>query len=199
MSTLNILKIDASASGEASVTRKLTQAIVKHAQNQSQGAQLVERDLSDNTTPLLTGEMIGSYFTRPEERNAEQENVLETSNLYVSELSKADVIVIGAPMYNFSVPAVLKAYIDQVARVGVTFKYGPEGPVGLLENKKAIVAVSTGGTPTGSPYDFVTPYLKTFLGFIGITDVSFIAIDERSDADELFHKAETDIQALQIP
>jgi FMN-dependent NADH-azoreductase len=198
MSHLQVLKIDSSASGETSVTRQLTSAIVDHIQNIANHTSVVERDLSNSEVPFLNPDLIGAYFTKHDERTQEQVSLLKISDLYVSELKHADVLVLGAPMYNFSIPAVLKAYIDLVARVGETFKYTEEGPIGLLNGKKAIVAVATGGTPIGSPYDLVTPYLKTFLGFIGIHDIEFIAIDERGDAKKMMNAALSNISKIEI-
>jgi FMN-dependent NADH-azoreductase len=103
---------------------------------------------------------------------------LAVSDALVAELEAADVIVIGAPIYNFSIPAVLKAWIDMVARAGVTFRYGEDGPEGLLNNKKAYVVMASGGVPIGSAMDFASPYLRHLLGFIGIHDVEFISAAE---------------------
>jgi hypothetical protein len=108
----------------------------------------------------------------------------------VAELKAADTLVIGLPIYNFGVPAALKAWVDQVARAGVTFKYSEYGPKGLLEGKRAIVAVASGGTEAGSDIDFATGYIRHVLGFIGITDVEFVTADRLMlDADGTMAKA----------
>ena len=109
----------------------------------------------------------------------------------------ADTIVIGTPIYNFSVPSTLKAWIDLVARVGVTFNYTETGPVGLLEGKRAIIAVASGGTQAGSDIDFATTYLRHVLGFIGITDVELVAADQLSmDEEGSMQRAKSAIEAL---
>ena len=118
--------------------------------------------------------MMGAYFSNPAEHTDDQKRVIKDSDTCVSELLAADILVIGTPMYNFGPPATLKAWIDLVARVGKTFKYGPNGPEGLIEGKKAYIVATKGCTPVGSPADFLTPYLKFFLGFLGITDVTVI-------------------------
>lgn len=110
-----------------------------------------------------------------DDRGTVQHDTLALSDKLVSELQKVDTIVIGAPIYNVSVPAYLKAWIDLVTRAGLTFQYIETGPKGLLEGKRAIVALASGGTPVGSDADFATGYLRHVLGFIGITDVQFVA------------------------
>ncbi|MCL4159185.1 UNVERIFIED_CONTAM: hypothetical protein GTU68_012362, partial [Idotea baltica] len=112
------------------------------------------------------------------ERTEKQKNALKLSDELTNELINADVLVISAPIYNFSVPASLKAYFDLIARAGITFKYGEEGPIGLLKNKKAYIVIAGGGTEIGSEMDFAGNYIKHFLGFIGITDVEFVKLDQ---------------------
>ena len=186
----NILRIDASARGEASVSRQLTHKAVDHFA--SLGAvQIENRDLN-NPLPFVTEAWVGANFTKAEDRTEAQIETMALSNRLVDELEKADTIVIGTPLYNFSIPAALKAWIDMIARVGRTFRYTENGPVGLLEGKRAIIMVASGGTQIGSEIDFATPYLRHALKFIGITDVTIIA------ADALSSKAEAKIkQALQ--
>jgi FMN-dependent NADH-azoreductase len=160
---MNILYIKSSITGDASQTNQLLDAIrerfvVKHPQ-----AQHVVRDLAQESLPHLAGQHLAAA-------PAEGQQAL-------AELQAADVVVIGAPMYNFSIPSTLKAWIDHIAKSGVTFKYTEQGPVGMLTGKRAVVLVSSGGVYSDGPYagaDFVAPYLKTVLGFVGITDVTFI-------------------------
>lgn len=173
MTTPNsILRIDASMRHAGSVTRSLTDDVV--AQLQGTGAtDLVVRDLTTGV-PLIDESWINANFTPADARSDAQKAELAASDAFVAELQAADTIVIGAPIYNFSVPGALKAWIDQVARVGVTFAYTENGPKGLLEGKRAIVVVGSGGTPKGAPYDFATDYLAHVLGFIGISDVKFV-------------------------
>lgn len=193
----NILNIQSSASGPKSVTSKLSQAVLEHLKTQG-NLTLIERDLQKSDLPLLHPEMTGAYFTPEDQRSQEQNDLLTTSNVYVQEWMDSDVIIMSAPMYNFGIPAALKAYFDLLARVNLTFSYTAEGPVGHLKNKKVIVTVATGGTPLGSPYDFVTPYVKQFLNFLGIEDITFIKIDQRGDFEQHFASAKTEIQKIEL-
>jgi FMN-dependent NADH-azoreductase len=150
-------------------------AIINHLSTSNE-VEVVDRDLAINPPPFIDGNWLGAAFAK--EAAPEHEESLKVSNTLIDEVLDADVLVIGAPMYNFSIPAALKAYFDQIARAGRTFKYTESGPVGLVEGKKAYVVIATGGVALGSPYDFSKGYLQTFLGFIGVTDVEFVTLDE---------------------
>ncbi|MEL6991035.1 MAG: NAD(P)H-dependent oxidoreductase [Pseudomonadota bacterium] len=188
-----VLHIDSSPRFNDSVSRDLTADIVsRHA-----GAKVIRRDLSKTPVPQTTDAWIGASFTPAEDRTADQKHTLTLSDELVDELVAADTIVIGMPMYNFSVPSAFKAWIDQVARPGRTFNYTENGPVGLLEGKRVIVAMATGGVPQGSDMDFATNYLTFFLGFLGITDVQFVAADGlNADEAGARAKAKNAINAL---
>ncbi|MES0882375.1 FMN-dependent NADH-azoreductase [Roseibium sp. SCP14] len=172
-----ILHIDASARKSGSVTRELTDALVSKLADKVAGSKVLKRDVSQGL-PFLDEEWVGANFTDPEERSEPQKEKLALSDMLVRELKAADAIVIGTPIYNFSVPATLKAWIDLVARTRETFRYTEAGPVGLLEGKKAYVIVASGGTKVGSEIDYAANYLKHVLGFIGIKDVSIVAADQ---------------------
>ena len=174
----NVLRVDASMRHDGSITRQLTDQVV----GKFQGAQVVTRDLTAGID-LIDETWIGANFTDPGDRTDDQKATLAGSDALVAELKAADVVVIGAPVYNFSIPAALKAWIDQICRARETFRYTENGPVGLLEGKRAIVIVASGGVPVDSPVDFATPYLRHALGFIGIHDVEVIAAD-RLSADQ---------------
>lgn len=190
--TRTVLHIDSSARTEGSVTRDLSAQIV----GRLGAADVIRRDLAA-PLPLLDGAWVGANFTPADQRSAEQKQLLALSDSLVEELKQADTIVIGTPIYNFSVPSTLKAWIDLVARVGVTFQYTENGPVGLLEGKRAIIAVASGGTQAGSDIDFATTYLRHVLGFIGITEVEIVAADAMAvDAEGALAKARTQIEAL---
>ncbi len=151
------------------------------------GARHVVRDLARDPVPHLTAERFAAFGTPAAERSLEQQREVAQSDALIDELARADVLVLGLPMYNFGVPSTPKAYLDHIARAGVTFKYTETGPVGLVEGKKAFVVAATGGVHAGTPRDFVAPYLKTFLGFIGISDVEVIqaeglSMQERKEA-----------------
>lgn len=168
-----ILHLDSAMRKTDSASREITAAIA--AKFADAGATVVRRDLLDNTPSIIDETWIGATFTPEEARSEEQKKALAESDALVAEIMAADVLVIGAPIYNFSIPGALKVWIDLIARAGVTFKYTPEGPVGLVEGKKAYVVYSSGGVPMGAAgVDHHTPLMKTFLGFIGITDVTLI-------------------------
>ncbi|WP_299817481.1 NAD(P)H-dependent oxidoreductase [uncultured Roseibium sp.] len=177
MSKPVILQIDASARKSGSVTRELTGAIATQLLNSSPTAKVLVRDVSQGL-PFLDEEWVGANFTDPAERTTEQRLKLALSDTLVAELKAADTIVIGVPVYNFSIPAALKAWVDLIARARETFRYTENGPVGLLESKKAYLAVASGGTKVGSEIDFAINYLKHMLGFVGINDVTVIAADQ---------------------
>lgn len=171
--TKTILHIDASARREGSTTRDLSARIVNHL-----GAdRIIRRDLA-TPLPLLTEAWVSANFTPADQRSAMQQDQLSLSDELVTELQQADTLVIGLPIYNFSVPAAFKAWIDLIARVGVTFSYSESGPKGLLDGKRAVLAVASGGTAVGSDVDFATTYAKHVLGFIGIHDVEIVAADQ---------------------
>ncbi|MEO0916338.1 MAG: NAD(P)H-dependent oxidoreductase [Pseudomonadota bacterium] len=195
--TSNILRIDASARRTGSITRDLNDKIVAHLSAET-NVSVTERDLAD-PLPLLTEEWIGANFTAPEDRTEAQKDVLALSDSLVAELKTADILLIGLPIYNFGVPGALKAWIDLVARARETFRYSENGPVGLLEGKRAIVTVASGGTEAGSSIDFASTYLKHVLGFIGITDVAFVNADRMMvDANLSLSTAMKQIEELDL-
>ncbi|MEE3361343.1 MAG: NAD(P)H-dependent oxidoreductase [Pseudomonadota bacterium] len=190
--THTLLRIDASARRDGSVSRQLTDQIIEKLTPDH----VIARDLA-NPLPHVNEAWISANFTPITDRNDEQNKALELSDTLIEEIQQADTIVIGAPIYNFGVPAGLKAWIDLVARAGVTFRYTEEGPVGLLKGKRTIVVVASGGTEAGSNYDFATGFLKHVLGFIGLTDVEFVTADKLAlDAEGTMAKAKADIERI---
>ncbi|MDC9593011.1 FMN-dependent NADH-azoreductase [Xenorhabdus sp. IM139775] len=135
---------------------------------------ITTRDLAENPVPVLDGELVSALRPSDAALTEHQKTVLALSDELVSELKTHDVIVITAPMYNFTIPTQLKTYFDLIARAGVTFQYTEKGPEGLLKGKRAVILTSRGGIHKNSQTDVMTPYLRTFLGFIGITDVEFV-------------------------
>ncbi|GAA5219238.1 FMN-dependent NADH-azoreductase [Corallincola platygyrae] len=131
------------------------------------------RDLGAEPIPHLDGNTLGAWATPAEEQTAEQRELAQRSDLLIEEVMSADVIVIGMPMYNFGVPSSFKAWIDHIARAGVTFRYTENGPEGLVKNTRAVVAAARGGMYQGTPKDTQTVYLRDVLGFLGISDVEF--------------------------
>jgi FMN-dependent NADH-azoreductase len=182
---LKLLQIDSSARA-SSVTRKLTRKFVEEWRREHPDGEVIQRDLAKTVLPLITDDWNGVYLD-PSSLTDAHRKYLATSDELIAEVQAADIIVIGAPMYNFTVSSLLKAWIDQILRMGTTFTYGPNGPRGLIENKKVIVITGRGGayrkgTPT-EPFDFQEPYLKHVLGFIGLTDVTFIHAENQSRAE----------------
>ncbi len=171
--TLNVLEVQASARSEGSISRDLTADLIAALEARHGELNITRRDLAKGL-PFIDEAWVAANFTPDKDRTSTHRQILSRSDDLVAELQAADVIVIGAPMYNFSVPAVLKAWIDMIARARLTFEYTENGPRGLLEGKKAYVVVPSGGVPVGSPADFATPYLRHALKFVGITDVEFI-------------------------
>lgn len=163
---------------ESSISRELTREFVKTWKAAHPDGAVIDRDLAANPAAPINAAWVGSAFTPEATRTPEQAAALATSEQLIAELEVADEYVIGVAMHNFSVPSVLKLWIDQVARLGRTFSYGETGPQGLLKGKKATIIVASGGfyevgTPAGA-MNFVEPYLKAVLGFLGITDVKFV-------------------------
>ncbi|MEO1330453.1 MAG: NAD(P)H-dependent oxidoreductase [Pseudomonadota bacterium] len=169
----NVLRIDASMRREGSVTRALADRFLAALGP----AQVTRRDLAAEAVPFVDEDWIGANFTKPDQRSDAQRKTLARSDALVAELQAADVLVIAAPIYNFGPPAALKAWIDQVARARVTFRYTENGPEGLLKGKKAYLLVASGGTAAESAIDFATPYLRHALKFIGVEDVTVVAAD----------------------
>jgi FMN-dependent NADH-azoreductase len=176
MSTL--LKIDVSPRGDYSISRKLGNHFATEWQSNHVGGKIVTRDLATTKIPYVDLPWITGAFTAPDKHTAEHKAALKVSDEFVEELLAADEIVISTPMYNFNIPAVLKAWIDHTVRAGKTFRYGPDGPKGLATGKKLTILIASGGEYLqGSPmesYNFEVPYLRAIFAFIGITDLSIV-------------------------
>ncbi|WP_046246350.1 FMN-dependent NADH-azoreductase [Hymenobacter terrenus] len=174
---MNALVVNSSGRTEQSVSRKLVAELVAELSTKHPGLQTTYRDVAIGL-PFVNDLMIGGFYIPDEQRTAEQRQALIWSDELVQELQAADVLVIGVPIYNFSIPASLKAWVDLIARAGLTFKFSEAGPEGLLKGKKAYLVVTSGGLPVGSPADLATPYLRQVLAFVGITDVHIISADQ---------------------
>lgn len=173
---LQVLRIDASARRAGSVTRRLADILLQELDHREGGIEVAHRDLAEGM-PLLDEDWVAANFIDPGQRSEPQRQALAHSDTLVAEVQAADVLVIATPLYNFGVPASLKAWVDQIARARLTFRYTEQGPEGLLKGKKAYLLVATGGTAVGGEMDFATPWLRFVLGFLGITDVEVIAAD----------------------
>lgn len=172
----NILHITSSIRGDESVSNALGSTLVEGLAANS-GATITHRDLSANNIPFVDAARFEANLTPAADRSPEQAGLAAIADTLIAELQAADTIVFSVPVYNFGVPAVVKAWADLVARAGTTFAYTENGPKGLLEGKKAYIATASGGTPIGSDMDFMSSWLKFFLGFLGITDVELVAAD----------------------
>jgi FMN-dependent NADH-azoreductase len=179
---MKLLRIDSSARS-SSVTRQLTAKFVEEWKKNHPTGEVVQRDLAKIVLPHITDDWSGAHLD-PSQLTPAQRSYLATSDQLIDELQAADTIVIGAPMYNFAIPSSLKAWIDQIVRMGKTISYGASGARGLLANKRVIVVTARGGAyGKGSPaekFDFQEPYLRHIFGFIGLTDVTFIHAENQS-------------------
>ncbi|MBL4659420.1 MAG: NAD(P)H-dependent oxidoreductase [Alcanivoracaceae bacterium] len=173
----NILLIDSSARDQGSMTRKMTQIIANQLLNKYSDNKVIVRNVASGLS-FLDEQWVAANFTPAKDRTTAQIERLTFSDELVKELQSAKYIIIGAPIYNFSIPATLKAWVDMIARAGVTFKYTDTGPVGLLANKKVYIAIASGGVKIGTEYDFSSNYLRHIMGFIGITDVEIIDVNK---------------------
>ena len=166
----NILYLKSSLQGEASYSKKLGDAIIEKIQIKYPGSTVDELDLVESDVPHLKPEVLKAMFS-PEPDQA----AIQLSDTLVKQLFAADIIVIGAPLINYTVHSALKAWIDHITRAGITFGYSEDGPIGKVSGKKVYVAMSSGGVYSEGPgkaNDFVAPYLKAFLGFLGMTDLT---------------------------
>ncbi|MDN0122860.1 FMN-dependent NADH-azoreductase [Yersinia aleksiciae] len=154
------------------------------------------RDLAAQPIPVLDGELVGALRPSDAALTPRQQEALALSDELIAELQANDVIVMAAPMYNFSIPTQLKNYFDLIARAGVTFRYTEKGPEGLVTGKRAIILTSRGGIHKDTPTDLVVPYLRLFLGFIGITDVEFVFAEGIAYGPEVATKAQADAKEL---
>ena len=169
-----LLQLNSSIYGDAGQSSRLADRFAAGWLGQNPNGAVIKRDLAADAVPHLTAERFQAFLAKPEQRTAEQQAVVAYSDALIDELRRADVIVLGLPLYNFAVPSTLKAYFDHVARAGVTFKYTEKGAVGLLTGKKAYVVATRGGNYFGTDADTQTAYVRQFLAFIGVTDVEFV-------------------------
>jgi FMN-dependent NADH-azoreductase len=191
-----ILAISSSGRREGSITHELSEDLIAALEDHHEVTQIVHRDVGKGL-PFVDSAWIEANFTPDEDRTQQHNDTLALSNELVEELKLADAVVIGVPVYNFSISAALKSWIDMIARARLTFRYTEDGPVGLLTGKQAYIVVATGGVAVGSPMDFATPYLRHALAFLGITNVEVIAADRvNSNAAESMDRARAQIAEL---
>ena len=165
---------------------KLGNAIIDKLETENSGSSITVRNLAQTTFPHLEEVHLNSFFTPAEKHTPELTEAIKHSDEAIAELKDADVIVIGVPMYNFSIHSSLKAWIDHIARAGQTFTYSDKGPAGLIHGKKVYLAISSGGVYSQGPmkaYDFTETYLRSVLGFLGMTDISVFRLEGLSVPD----------------
>jgi FMN-dependent NADH-azoreductase len=190
-----ILRIDSSARHDGSASRELASRLIDRM---SGDKTVVRRDLADGV-PLLSESTLAAMWTPAEQRTDVHHAELAVADQYIDELMTADAVVIGLPIYNFGPPAALKAWADLVARAGTTFRYTESGPEGLVPNKPVYVVVASGGVPVGSGMDQASPWLTTFLGFLGLTDVTVIAAEQLNvDPTTAIERARTRVDEVEL-
>ncbi|EJL3958174.1 TPA: FMN-dependent NADH-azoreductase [Vibrio parahaemolyticus] len=185
-----VLALKSSILGDYSQSNKLVEDFIKNVDQDK----LTVRDLAANPLPVLDL-AVATALRATEDLSQEQQAVVDLSDTLIEEVKAADTLVIAAPMYNFTIPTQLKNWIDLIARAGVTFKYTENGVQGLIEGKKAIVVTTRGGIHKDSPTDNVTPYLRTVLGFVGITDVEFVYAEALNMGEDAASKGISDAQS----
>ncbi|MCR9856027.1 FMN-dependent NADH-azoreductase [Vibrio parahaemolyticus] len=185
-----VLALKSSILGDYSQSNKLVENFIKNVDQDK----LTVRDLAANPLPVLDF-AVATALRATEDLSQEQQAVVDLSDTLIEEVKAADTLVIAAPMYNFTIPTQLKNWIDLIARAGVTFKYTENGVQGLIEGKKAIVITTRGGIHKDSPTDNVTPYLRTVLGFVGITDVEFVYAEALNMGEDAASKGISEAQS----
>lgn len=180
-----LLQINTSIFSEGGQSSQLAERFVAAWRAANPDGRVRTRDLARNPLPHIDAERFGAFIAKPDERTAAQQKIVAESDALIAEIREANVIVLGLPMYNFGVPSTLKAYIDHIARAGVTFRYSDKGPIGLLSGKKVYVFAARGGIYAGTPRDTQTPYVRDVFAFLGMDDVELVyaeglAIDEPS-------------------
>ncbi|MCB1713879.1 MAG: NAD(P)H-dependent oxidoreductase [Candidatus Competibacteraceae bacterium] len=179
-----ILQINSSLFAEQGVSSTLADQFVQGWLEREPDSQLQKRDLSAQPVPHLDSDRLSALMTPAEQRSPAQQAMVDYADELINEVQQADVLVLGLPMYNFSVPSTVKAWFDHIARAGVTFRYTDNGPEGLLHGKKAYVFTTRGGRHRNRPEDNQVPLVATFLAFLGITDVEFIYAEGLNMGDE---------------
>ncbi|MBI1174869.1 MAG: FMN-dependent NADH-azoreductase [Sideroxydans sp.] len=168
---MKILQVNSSARTTGSQSRQLAADIVARLQATHPDAEIAVRDLALNPHPLLDEAALQALFTPAEQRSPEQAARVALDDALIAEIQGANIVVLGVPMYNFGVPALLKSWIDAIAKAGITFRYSEKGPEGLLTGKKVYVALTRGGLHKNQSSDTIPQYLSTVLGFLGMNDV----------------------------
>ncbi len=195
-----LLQINTSLYSNGGQSSQLANRFVANWRKRHPDATIVVRDVAADPVPHLDGERFAAFLAKPQERTSSQQTVAAYSDKLIDELQNADVIVLGLPLYNFGIPSTLKAWIDHVARAGVTFRYTETGPVGLLTGKKVYVFAARGGKYVGTPLDSQTDYIRSFFGFLGMSDIEFVYAEGLAMGEEpkqaALAKAHQDMEQL---
>eukprot|EP00667_Euglena_gracilis_P018816 EG_transcript_20053 len=197
-----IVQINSSAQLSGSASTKLADMIVANLQQLHPSSTLEVRDLATNPHPDLDGAALGAIFTPADQQTAAQSARCALDEALIKQVQSADILVLGVPMYNFHVSNQFKAWIDAVAKAGVTFKYTADGPVGLLTGKKVYVALSRGGVYRDTPDDVMVPWLTKMLAFLGLTDVQYFYVEGLAKGPDAEKKAwnavEAEVKSLSV-
>lgn len=196
-----ILHLISSIQGAQSYSIKLGKAVVEKIMEKHPGSIVEEVNLNDLELPHLNLRILQSMFTPGEQLTPEDRASLRHSDEAIKQLMAADIIVIGAPLYNFTIHTALKAWLDLITRAGITFSYNENGPVGLVQGKKVYIAMSSGGVYSEGPaqlHDFVAPYLKSFLGFLGMNEVDVFRVEGVKIPGIMEHALEKGIASIQV-
>jgi len=192
---MKILRVDSSAKTENSESRRLTDRIIDGLKTNGKSLEVTVRDLNESL-PQVNTAWIEANNTPSDDQTDEHKKILALSNTLVGEIEAADTLIVGVALYNFSITASLKLWIDLICRARKTFAYVDGSPKGLMTGKKAIICFASGGTPFESDIDFASGYLRHILGFIGITDVTFISADKHLMDDQSLINANAAVDAL---
>lgn len=192
---MKILQINTAARSEGANSSKLADAISSRLKVKHPEAVLEVRDLAANPHPVLDEAALGALFTPPDQRTPDQAARVALDDALIAQTQSADVIILGVPMYNFGVPVQLKTWIDAIARAGVTFRYTENGPEGLIKGKKVYLALARGGIYRDTPNDSQVPYLKTVLGFLGMTDIECVYAEGLAMGEEAAVQAFASVEA----
>ena len=200
---MNILQINSSARRDASHSTRLASQLVRRLRDAAAESTLTVRDLNNPLHPTLDEHALAALFAPADKRTPDQAARVAQDDVLIAEIQAADVVVLGVPMYNFGVPVQLKNWIDAISRAGVTFRYGAQGPEGLLKGKKLYVALTRGGKYRNTPSDTQVPYLRTVFAFLGMTDVHFVYAEglsmgadaERSALSDAYEQIEEAVAA----
>lgn len=192
---MNLLQINASARRDNANSTLVANRIVEQLKAVNPTVRHTLRDLAVTPHPMLDEAALGALFTPAESRTAEQAARVALDDALIAEVQAHDTLVLGVPMYNFGIPVQLKAWIDAIARAGVTFRYTASGPEGLLTGKTVYVALARGGRYRDTATDSQVPYLKTTLGFLGLTDVRFVYAEGLAMGPEAVERGLAEAQA----